>query len=307
MSSPPLPKIVRRPRIPLVWVVPLIALGIAGWMLAREFRHHGPEISIEFSDGAGVEPGKTELEYKGVSVGLVKTVALKRDLSGVVVNLRLMKSAAAVANRDSEFWIVHPEVSLSGIRGLETLVTGVKLNVRPGGGPPASHFKGLDRPPLPDDTRHGRAFVLRSEKLGSLTAGAPVYFREVKVGAVETVRLAEDATAVIVRIRVYTPYIDLVRANSEFWNAGGLAFKVNLLGAELKSTSLPAIFTGGISFATPDKTPLAPVAPDGTLFVLHKEAEKEWLKWEPRIPIHPVDDTPKPMPREPFLPPVSNE
>ena len=106
-----------------------------------------------------------------------------------------------------------------------------------GDGAESKEFTGLDRQPAPESTRLGRAFLLRATKRGSLTTGAPVYYREVKVGVVETSRLADDATEVLIRIRVYTPYVDLVRANTVFWNAGGVTFRVSLLGAELKSTS----------------------------------------------------------------------
>ena len=112
-----------------------------------------------------------------------------------------------------------------------------------------------------------------------------MFFRELKVGSVDTSRLADDATAVLVRIHVEEPYIDLVRTNSRFWNAGGLSFKVSLFGAELKDTSLESLVTGGVAFATPDGDPLAPAAPDGFLFTLAAEPDKDADKWAPKIAI----------------------
>lgn len=290
MTTPATPRVSRRPALPLIWVVPLLALLIAGWMLARQFRNRGPEITIDFTAGAGVEAGKTELEHKGVSVGVVRSVALKPDLSGVIVRVRLTKPGAALARAGSEFWIVHPEVSFSGIRGLETLVTGVRLKVRPGNGAPTTHFRGLERPPPLDDPQAGRAFVLRADKLGGLVPGAPVYYRGVKVGAVETSRLADDATSALIRIRIYTPYIDLVRTNTEFWNASGITFKLGLGGAEVRTTTLQSIVAGGVNFASP--TDAGPVALEGTEFILHQDPEKDWPNWRPKIPITPVDSVP---------------
>jgi paraquat-inducible protein B len=302
MSQLPAPKISRAPRFSVVWLVPLVALAVGGWMVFRELHNRGPEITIHFPNGSGVEAGKTSLMHKGVVVGTVRDVALEKDLSGVVVKLQLYKEAAAFAHTGAQFWIVRPEVTFSGVRGLETLIAGVQLNGRPGSGPPARDFKGLEHQSPPEDTQLGRAFLLRAAKLGSLTTGAPVYYREVKVGAVETSRLANDAADVMIRIRIYTPYVDLVRTNTQFWNAGGVAFKVSLLGAELKSTSLESLFTGGIGFATPDKDGLAPVAADGAEFTLHDELEKEWLKWQPRIPIRPLDSEPAGTPHAPNIP-----
>jgi paraquat-inducible protein B len=300
MSNAPAPKISRAPRVALVWFVPIIALAVAGWMLYREWRSHGPEITIEFADGSGVEANKTVLEHKGVAVGTVKSVALKNDLSGVILRLRLDQSAAALAHSGAQFWLVHPEIGFSGVRGLETLVTGVRLNVRPGEGPLASSFRGLDKPPAAENKEEGRAFVLRSDRLGALLPHAPVSYREVKVGEVEASRLADDSTAVLIRVRVYTPYVDLVRTNSQFWNAGGVPLKISLFGTEIKNSSIESLLTGAIAFATP--TELAPPAAEGAEFKLNNDTEKEWAKWQPKIPIKAVDEAREAPPRAESLP-----
>jgi paraquat-inducible protein B len=208
----------------------------------------------------------------------------------VIVQLRLEKSAQALRASGSQFWIVHPEIGFSGIRGLDTLVSGVRLNVRPGTGQPASAFRGLDKTPAPDNSAAGRAFVLRTDRLGALQPQAPVFYRDIKVGEVESSRLADDATGVLIRIRIQTAFADLVRGNSEFWNAGGIPIKISLFGAEIRNSSLESLISGAISFATPDQ-PAAP-APDGTEFSLSTEANKEWLKWHPVIPVHSPDETP---------------
>lgn len=291
-ASPATPRISRMPALPLVWIVPIVALAVGGWMVFREFRNRGPEITIEFSEGKGVEARKTNLEYLGVAVGTVTAVDLKDDLSGVKVTLRLDKHATELARQGSQFWIVHPEIGLTGVRGIETLFTGARISSRPGNGAPTTAFKGLPKPPSVENIEDGRAFVLQSERLGAMSPGAPVFFREMKVGVVETSKLDHDAATVLIRIRVRTPYVDLVRTNTRFWNAGGVSFKMNLLGAELKSTSLESLFSGGVAFATPDGPALAPIAPDGTLFTLHQELEKDWLKWQPRIKITPPDEAP---------------
>lgn len=285
MSAPSTPKVSRALRLPLVWIVPLIAIGVGGWMLFHELHDRGPEITIHFADGSGVEADKTVLEHKGVSVGMVTAVELNPDLNGVTVRLRLNKSAASLAGAGAQFWIVHPEIGFSGVHGLDTLLTGARLNVRPGKGPPAKQFTGLDKMPPPEPSTTGRTFILQSDRLASLTTGAPVFYREMKVGEVETSRLADDATAVLVRIHIEPAYVDLVRTSTRFWNAGGFSFKIGLLGAELKNTSLESLVAGGVAFATPDAAPLAPPAQDGAVFQLTAEADKDWLKWAPKIPV----------------------
>lgn len=302
MSTPEKPRITRTPTLPLVWIVPLIALAVGGWMVFRELRNRGPEITIDFADGSGVEADKTALVHKGVSVGVVKAVELKPDLTGVTVRLRLDRTAAALARSGAQFWIVHPEIGLSGVRGLDTLLTGARINVRLGKGGAAQHFVGLDRPPAPETPPDGKIFVLQSDRLGSLSPGAPVFYREVRVGAVETSRLADDATGVVVRIHIEAPYVDLVRTNTRFWNAGGFSFKVGLLGAELKNTSLESLVTGGVAFATPDGTAFAAAATDGAVFKLSMEPDKDWLKWEPKIALKTATESAEPRPNTGVIP-----
>lgn len=286
MTTPPAPVVVRHRRsLPLVWVVPLIALVVGGWLLVRNSRDRGPEITIRFQNGAGIEAGRTILEHKGVAVGSVESVQLDANLDAVIVKVRLAKDAANLARADSEFWLVRPEIGFSGIKGLDTLFTGARLKVRPGtGGEPATEFVALQRAPLLESSARGRSFVLRADRLGALRAGAPVFFREVKVGFVEAHRLTPDADGVLVRIRIRKPYDQLIRSDTRFWNGGGVNIKVSLLGAEVRSNSLESLVSGGVSFATPDKSAGTP-ADEGTEFQLADEAEKEWLKWKPKIPI----------------------
>lgn len=286
MTTPPAPVVVRHRRsLPLIWVVPLVALIVGGWLIARNSRARGPEITIRFQNGAGIEAGRTILEHKGVAVGSVESVQLDAKLDSVLVKVRLAKNAANLARADSEFWLVRPEIGFSGIKGLDTLFTGARLKVRPGtGGEPATEFVALRRAPLLESSGRGRSFVLRADRLGALTSGAPVFFREIKVGFVEAHRLTPEADGVLVRIRIRTPYDRLIRTDTRFWNSGGVSVKVGLLGAEIRSNSLESLITGGVAFATPE-TPEGAPASEGTEFLLAEEVDKEWLKWKPKIPI----------------------
>ena len=137
MKSAPAPEVTRARTFPLVWVVPVIAFLVGGWMIFRELVQRGPEIVIEFADGSGLDENKTVLEYKGVEVGMVKKVELKPDASGVQVHVRLHHEAERLATSDAEFWIVRPEIGLTGVRGLDLLLTGARLAMRPGTGPPS--------------------------------------------------------------------------------------------------------------------------------------------------------------------------
>jgi paraquat-inducible protein B len=273
----------------LIWVVPVVALLASAWLLHREFRSRGPLITIDFANGAGLQAGKTPLLHKGVTVGLVQDVALKPALDGVRVRVELDPSAAPLATEGAEFWLVHPEVSLSGVRGLDTLLSGARIHARPGRGPATARFTALAKAPMEEADQPGTSYVLRSAKLGSLHPGSGVYYREVKVGVVEQHRLAPDATHVLVSVKVFAPYDRLVHLDTRFWNSGGFTMKVGLLGANLHTNSLESLVAGGVSFATPDRDRPEAMgrAPEGTVFDLQDDGDKAWLKWSPRIDLGP--------------------
>ncbi|MDQ8197488.1 MlaD family protein [Pelagicoccus enzymogenes] len=267
----------------LVWIVPLLALLVGGYMIVKEVSQQGPQITILFENGEGIEAGKTVLQHKGVKVGLVESVRLSPDLEHVEATVKLQKSAKGLARESSKFWILRPEIGIEGIRGLGTLISGPTIQVQPGVGPLQKQFTAEKRPPL-KGSELGYHYYLSVSQLGSLKPGSPVLYRQYKVGEVLETELAADATAVRVKILVNSPYDKLVRTDSVFWNASGIAMSVGLLGAKIQTDSLQSVLAGGIMFATPEnKGELAELAPENLEFELHTELDEDWLKWSPTI------------------------
>lgn len=284
MTSQPTPKITRRRGLPLIWIIPIIAALVSGWLVYRDVIGRGERIVISFANGSGIEAGKTMVEHNGVAVGVVKDVALTQNLDGVRVTVELDKTAKRLAAEDSKFWIVKPRLGFGGVSGLETLLTGVRIQVQPGTGKAAAEFSGLEEAPQRNDVP-GKIFELIATELGSLNKGVAVYYREMQVGNVIASRLADDGSAVLIRIQVNKPYDALVRINTQFWNAGGIDVKVGLLGAQVNTTSLESITRGGVAFATPDEP--GQLADENARFTLNKETDKDWKKWAPKIPLDP--------------------
>jgi paraquat-inducible protein B len=69
----------RSRRFSLIWLIPLVALGIAGYLAYVTLSQAGPTISITFKSAEGLEPGKTRIKLKEVAVGTVRTVSLAHD------------------------------------------------------------------------------------------------------------------------------------------------------------------------------------------------------------------------------------
>jgi len=67
-------------RFSLIWIIPLTAALIAGWLVFKYYSERGTMITIILDDAAGVEAKKTPIRYKAVQVGKVKKLALTPDL-----------------------------------------------------------------------------------------------------------------------------------------------------------------------------------------------------------------------------------
>ena len=99
-------------RISSVWIVPLVAALVGGWLYYKSVQEAGQKIVLHFNDGGGIEAHKTHIMYNGVSVGLVETVELSPANDGVLVEAELHHSAAHMAAEGSQFWLVQPRIDL---------------------------------------------------------------------------------------------------------------------------------------------------------------------------------------------------
>lgn len=289
-------------RFSIAWLIPLAALILAGVLAYQAYARRGPTIAITFSSGAGLQPDDP-VTYRSVEVGRVQSISLSPDLRHVVVHVRLTPDAAPLAAEGTQFWIVRPEVSITRVSGLETLLGPRYIAVQPSPtpGPPRYAFTGLDTPPrLPvsdNGTDGGLEITLRSPRLGSVSEGSPVSFREMKVGVVTAVSLAPDARFITINLRIDPAYAHLVRTNTRFWNASGIGLDLGLLGGvKLKAESLESILAGGIAFATPNK-PGEPVR-SGHIFDMDPAMPEDWQKWTP-------DLSPPSLPAPPSSPAAS--
>jgi paraquat-inducible protein B len=276
----------RRWRVAIIWVVPLVAAIVAGYLVYTRLHEFGSTITIRFRDGSGVKAGQTELRYRGVPVGEVTAIELSRNREYVLVRTRLRRSAGSLAREGSLFWIVRPEVGFGTVRGLSTVISGSYIQVLPGTGKPKSDFTGLERA-SPTQGQAGLKLTLSTSQLGSLRPGSPVHYRGIEVGSVTATALNADATAAHVQVFVPQRYERLVRIGSRFWTVSGVDVNFGLFrGLEINIESLRSLMAGGVAFASPDDG--APPAKDGALFLLHDKPQSEWLEWRPRIPLAPA-------------------
>jgi paraquat-inducible protein B len=265
----------RKHQISLVWFVPLIAVLIGGWLVYKTLSEKGPTISISFKSAEGLEAGKTKIKYKDVELGQVTEIRLTPDLSRVLVTAELVKEAKEFLSANTRFWIVRARVAAGQVSGLGTLFSGAYIGLDPGNpGLPETQFVGLETPPVVTTDLPGSHYILHASRLGSLDIGAPVYFRQIKVGQVIAYELQPDGEAVTIKIFINDPIDQLVYQNTRFWNASGLDFAVDAGGIRVNTESLVTIFIGGIAFDTPANLEPGDRAQDGENFKLFESRER---------------------------------
>jgi len=261
--------------ISIVWIVPLVALLIGGWLVYKALSEKGPTITISFKTAEGLEAGKTKIKYKDVDLGQVDKIELSSDVSRVVVQAQLVKSAESLLTENTRFWVVRARLSAGEVSGLGTLFSGAYIGMDPGNpGETARNFIGLEIPPIVTANLPGAHFALRAVSLGSLDIGSPVYYRQIKVGQVVVYHLEEDGKAVIIEIFVGAPHHQSVNKNTRFWNASGLDVTLDVNGIRVSTESLVTLILGGIAFDTPTNLEPGGPAETGDVFLLYDSREK---------------------------------
>jgi len=262
----------------IVWVVPVLAVLIGGWLIWQNVTSSGPVARVRFETADGISAGKTEVRCRSVRVGYVKDVELAPDLDSVLVYLQLDPEAKQLLRKGTRFWVVRPRVSTTDISGLGTLITGAYIELDPGSGPEGpTKYKGRETPPATSRSIPGLRLVLYADEAGSLTAGSPIYYRGYEVGRIESRRLDIEGRRVRYDAFIREDYAGLVRENTRFWNTSGIDVTAGAEGFKLRTPSFQAMVSGGAAFAVPDDMAPGQNVADGTEFILfpdENEAER---------------------------------
>ena len=268
---------VRRSRISPVWIIPLIALAIAAWLGYRTVKEEGPTIELTFRTADGLTAGQTQVRHKAVQLGQVENIRLSDDLQRVVVRVRMQRAALPYLTEGTRFWVVRPRISSGSLAGIETLVSGGYIEMDPArtrDGEQKLQYTGLEQPPGVRNGEPGRTFTLMARRVGSLTAGAPVFWRDITVGEVLGTDIGDGSGLVKVSIFVRAPYDGFVRDKSHFWNASGLSVQVGATGLHVEVASLQALLSGGVAFDTPQRGNASTEARADTEFPLYRNYEE---------------------------------
>ena len=258
-----------------IWILPAIALIIGAWLLYKAISEAGVEIVVHFKSAEGITPGKTKVIFKGIPVGLVKDVRVDPGIGSVSVIIEMDKRTKDKLVEDLKFWVVRPEFSAGKISGLDTLLSGVYIAVRPGTSKrPAREFVGLESPPPIAETAPGLHIKLKADALGSIRRGSGIFYRNIQIGSVQEYRLTKDQ-GVLISAYIEPEYAPLVKKNTRFYDTSGITIKGSLSGIKFHMESLSTLLYGGVGLYTPkgDVTSSEP-AQNGDVFVLYKDRDE---------------------------------
>lgn len=291
-ASPPQAR-TRRYRFSVVWLVPIVAILIAGYLGWRGLTGRGPLVVITFDTADGLTSGQTEVKNKAVPLGTVDSIRLSDDLHHVEVRVRMTAAAGRTLTDHARFWVVRPRINGASITGLETVMSGAYIAMDAGepGGRYTTHFTGLEAPPGVRSDQPGHTYTLTTQSLGSLGQGAPIFFRDVVVGEVLGYTMPPEGRGPIrVQIFIRAPYDHYLRTNTRFWNVSGVQVGLGPGGLKVKLQSLQALLSGGVAFDPPDarnEKNTLPVNPGADpVFQLYDSAEEaNSAGYRERIPL----------------------
>jgi paraquat-inducible protein B len=274
----PEPKMKLRKGISPIWILPIVAILIAGWIVYKSIVEAGIKVTITFENAQGIEKGKTRVIYRGMPIGIVKDLSINKDFRTINVLVEFVREAQAHLRKNTRFWMVEPTISPRGISGLETILKGNYLTMLPGDGPEERHFVALSKPPpFGSHEPGGLSIHLTAGTLGSLSPGSEVYYKGIKVGEVQDFHV-DDKEKILIDVYICKEYCQKVRKSSQFYNVSGITFEGSLSGFKVAAEALSALMMGGIAFFTPEEAQDAPPAVDGDSFTLFDDrslAEQE--------------------------------
>ncbi|KZN69307.1 intermembrane transport protein PqiB [Pseudoalteromonas luteoviolacea] len=260
-----------KPKFSVIWIVPIIAILITGWMLYQHQSNKGHVIFLKMENADGIIAGKTEVKVRSVQVGIVEALRLQIEQNAVIATIRINKHYDSLLTEDAKFWTVKPRVDETGISGLNTLLSGVYIELLPGESDrSASLFTMQDQPALISPDVDGVRYSLTAANAEVLDVGTGIFFRNYKIGQVESAKFNEKTLEMDYGIFINSPYDELISKNVIFWVNSGIEVDLSTEGIRVSTGSLSKLIKGGISVDYPPAAEADELARENTQYKLHK-------------------------------------
>ncbi|BCN24212.1 MlaD family protein [Vibrio alfacsensis] len=236
-----------------LWLLPILTMLLAGWLVIKSIHDAGQRVQIYFSDAAGLVAGRTTIRYQGLEVGMVRDINLSEDLTSIYVDADIYPEATKLLNEETRFWLVKPTASLSGVTGLDALVSGNYISIKPGESDKfETKFHALDSAPTDLHVNQGLNIKLKSRDLGGVSIGSQIVYKKIPIGEVFSYQLDEDAKSITIRANIQEQYRHLINDRSRFWNVSGIGTSIGFDGVDVRLESMSALLSGAIAVDSPD-------------------------------------------------------
>src|SRR3954469_9089689 len=107
----------RSHRLSAIWLIPLLAVAIAAWLVWDTISKEGPTLEVAFESAEGLQAGKSPLKFKDHEFGPVKSLRLSADNAHVLVTIATNAQAAPLPTEGAAFWVVKPRFFAGNISG----------------------------------------------------------------------------------------------------------------------------------------------------------------------------------------------
>ncbi len=249
-----LPDVKKSRGISPLWLLPILTVILAGWLVFKAIQDAGERVQIYFSEASGLIAGRTTIRYQGLEVGMVRDINLAKDLQSIYVEADIYPEATKLLNENTRFWMVKPTASLSGISGLDALVSGNYIAISPSDEPgdPETVFRALDRAPADLLAEQGLSVTLRARDLGGVSIGSKIVYRKIPIGEVYSYQLDDEAKNVLIQAAIKEEYRHIITGDSRFWNVSGIGTKIGFDGVDVRLESMSALIGGAIAVDSPE-------------------------------------------------------
>lgn len=233
----------------------------------------GVEVKVDFPVVAGLEVDVTKVVYRGIPVGQIQSLRVNSDLTKINATLTLIPRMTDYLNEGTRFWVKQPELSLSNLSGVSSVLEGVEIEIDLDGAPAtnAREFVALEQPPILKKDAPGLHLTLLVDSLESVKRGMDITYRSIVVGSIIDYRLNEEEGVIELDAHIEPEYMNLVNASSKFWDESGIQISGGLEGINIRTSSVSSVLLGAIAFYTPDKQ--AQGVDAGTRFRLYSDYE----------------------------------
>jgi|TARA_R110002033_G_scaffold20278_4_gene51246 paraquat-inducible protein B len=213
----------------------------------KEFIERTP-ISLKFTDAKGIGIN-TLIMYKGVEVGKVDDLQLTQD--NIIAKAYIYKKYDYLLTDNSSFNIEETEVSLDGVKNLNSIVSGNYLTIDYKKGKPKDSFEIVNS--SMEKVDNDLVITLKTQNLNSITKNSKLYFKNIPIGKVLDYSLSSDLKHVNISLLVKEKYKKLINNKSLFYDMSSKLLELKNLDLDINYTGIKPLIDGGIALVEVDR------------------------------------------------------